>query len=54
MLRWAAIFLIIAIVAAFFGMGFIAGVSAQIAWIVFVVFLVLFLISLLTGRKTMP
>ena len=41
MLRWAIIFLIIALVAAVLGFGGIAGVSSNIAWILFVVFLVL-------------
>jgi uncharacterized membrane protein YtjA (UPF0391 family) len=54
MLRAAAGFLILAIVAAAFGMGFIAGISTQIAWILFVVFLVLALLSLVTGRRTVP
>jgi uncharacterized membrane protein YtjA (UPF0391 family) len=51
MLRWAVIFLIIALVAAVFGFGDIAADSAWIAKILFVVFLILFLVSLILGRR---
>lgn len=50
MLYWAAIFFLIAIAAAVFGFGGIAGTAAGIAKILFVVFLVLAAISLITGR----
>jgi uncharacterized membrane protein YtjA (UPF0391 family) len=49
MLRWSAIFLVIAIVAAVFGFGGIAVAAAGIARILFFVFLVLFLVSLIGG-----
>ena len=42
MLRYAIIFLVIAIIAGIFGFGGIAGTSAWIAKILFVVFLILF------------
>lgn len=45
MLRWAFIFLVLALVSAFFGFGGVAAVSADIARILFFVFLVLFLIA---------
>lgn len=47
MLRWAAIFFIIAIVAAIFGFGDIADGATDIARILFFVFLILFLISVI-------
>jgi uncharacterized membrane protein YtjA (UPF0391 family) len=50
MLRWAVVFLVIALVAALFGFGNIAADSAWIAKILFFVFLVLFVISLILGR----
>ena len=50
MLRWALIFLVVAIVAAVFGFGGIAATATGIARILFWVFLVLFLISLVVGR----
>jgi uncharacterized membrane protein YtjA (UPF0391 family) len=50
MLYWAAVFFVIALVAAIFGFGGIAVEAAGIAKILFVVFLVLFLVSLLLGR----
>lgn len=43
MLYYAAIFLVIALVAALFGFGGIASASAGIAQILFFVFLVLFI-----------
>src|SRR5882672_8009069 len=45
MLSWALTFLIVALIAAVLGFGFIAGTAAEIAKILFVVFLVLFIIS---------
>ena len=51
MLHYAVVFLIVAIIAAVLGFGYIAGTAAWIAKILFVVFLVLFVITLLTGRK---
>lgn len=41
MLYWAAVFLIIALVAGVLGFGGIAGLSSNIAWILFVVGLIL-------------
>jgi uncharacterized membrane protein YtjA (UPF0391 family) len=47
MLYWAAVFFIIAIVAAIFGFGGIYVAAAGIAKVLFFVFLVLFILSLL-------
>ena len=49
MLYWAAVFFVIALIAAIFGFGGIAGGAMDIARILFFVFLVLFIVSLLTG-----
>ena len=46
MLRWALMFLVIALVAALFGFGGVAGTSMSAARILFFVFLVMFVISL--------
>jgi uncharacterized membrane protein YtjA (UPF0391 family) len=51
MLRWAVIFLVVALVAAFFGFGGIAGESAWFAKILFFAFLVIAVVSLLFGRR---
>ncbi len=51
MLYWAAIFFVIAIVAAIFGFGGIAADAAGISKILFVVFLVLAAASFLFGRR---
>jgi uncharacterized membrane protein YtjA (UPF0391 family) len=50
MLRWALVFLVVAIIAAVFGFGGIAGTAVGIAKILFWVFLILFLVSLVMGR----
>ena len=56
MLRWALAFLVIALIAALFGFGNLAGTSIYIAKILFFVFIVLFILSLIvhlvTGRST--
>jgi len=49
MLRYAAIFFVITIVAALFGFGVIASGAAEIAKILFFVFVVLFVVSLIAG-----
>jgi len=52
MLRWALMFLVIALVAALFGFTNVAGTSMVAAKILFFVFLVLFVVSLVMGRRT--
>ena len=52
MLRWALIFLVIAIIAAIFGFGGVAGTAVGIAKILFYVFIAIFVISLLFGLLT--
>jgi uncharacterized membrane protein YtjA (UPF0391 family) len=49
MLYWAAVFLIISLVAGLLGFGVIASASAGIAKILFIIFLVLFLVFLVRG-----
>jgi len=51
MLYWAAVFFVIALIAAFFGFGGIAADSAWAAKILFVVFLALTVVSFLFGRR---
>jgi uncharacterized membrane protein YtjA (UPF0391 family) len=41
MLYWAAVFLVIALVATVLGLGGIAGLSANIAWVLFIVGVIL-------------
>ena len=48
MLYYALVFLLIAILAAVFGFGGVAIVSAGLAKILFFVFIVLFVVSLIT------
>jgi len=58
MLRLALAFLVVAIVAAMFGFGTIAGTSVAIAKLLFFIFVVGFLITLLLGlssrRRVIP
>jgi len=49
MLYWAAVFFVIALVAALFGFGGIAAGAAEIAKILFFVFLIVFAVTLLFG-----
>jgi uncharacterized membrane protein YtjA (UPF0391 family) len=50
-LRYALIFLVIALIAEALGLGGVAGESAWIAHVLFVVFLVLFIVSLVFRRR---
>jgi len=50
MLRWAITFFIIAIIAAVFGFGGVAGAATDIAKFLALIFVVLFVISLIMGR----
>jgi uncharacterized membrane protein YtjA (UPF0391 family) len=52
MLHYAWIFLILAIIAAIFGFGGIAAAAAGFAKVLFFIFIALFVIGLLTGRRT--
>jgi uncharacterized membrane protein YtjA (UPF0391 family) len=49
MLGWAITFLVIALIAALFGFGGIAGVAVEAAKIIFFVAIVLFAISVVAG-----
>ena len=51
MLYWAAVFFIIALIAAVFGFGGIAAGAVSIAKILFFVFLVLAIVALIFGRR---
>lgn len=49
MLYWAVVFFVVAMIAAAFGFGGIAGASAGIAQILFFIFLAFLVISLVAG-----
>lgn len=51
MIYWAAVFLVIALVAAVFGFSGIAGAAVNIAWILFVVGLIAAVILFVLGRR---
>ena len=54
MLRWALLFLVIALISGVLGFSHVEWMSSQIAWILFVVFLVLFVVSLVFGGVRQP
>lgn len=49
MLKWAAIFLVIALIAAVFGFGGIAAGATEIAKILFFIFIAIFVVALIMG-----
>jgi uncharacterized membrane protein YtjA (UPF0391 family) len=51
MLYWAAVFLVVALIAALLGFTGIAGLSMNIAWILFVVGLILAVVFFVMGRR---
>lgn len=51
MLRFAVVFVAIAIISALLGFGDLAGTASNIAILMFVVFSVLFLITVIFGRR---
>ena len=52
LLRWALLFLVVAIIAAVFGFSNIAGGAAEIARVLFFIFVVVFVILLIAGAAT--
>lgn len=51
MLRWAIVFFVVALIAAVFGFGGIAGEAAWIGRVLLVVFLILAVVSMVFGRR---
>jgi uncharacterized membrane protein YtjA (UPF0391 family) len=51
MIYWAAVFLVIGLVAGLLGFAGIAGTAVNIAWILFVVGLILALVFFVLGRR---
>ncbi len=51
MLRWAVIFLLVALVAGLFGFWALTGAAMWMAKVLFVIFLVLFIVALIGGRS---
>ena len=52
MLRWALLFLVVALVSALFGFTEVAGTMIVAAKILFFVFLVMFVVSLVMGTRS--
>jgi uncharacterized membrane protein YtjA (UPF0391 family) len=51
MLSWAVTFLVIAIIAAVFGLSGIAGTAVNIAWILAVIGIILAIVFAVMGRR---
>lgn len=51
MLHYTIVFIVIAIISALLGFGYLAGTAALFAKICFLIFLVMFVVSLLRGKK---
>ena len=51
MLHWAIVFFVVALIAAVFGFGGVAGEAAWIGKVLLVIFLILAVLSLVTGRR---
>ncbi len=51
MIGWAITFLVVALIAAVLGFSGIAGMAANIAWILFVVGLILAVVFFIAGRR---
>ncbi len=54
MLYWAAVFFVIALIAALFGFGGIAAGAIEIAKILFFIFLIVFIVTLVLGLRGRP
>jgi uncharacterized membrane protein YtjA (UPF0391 family) len=51
MLYWAAVFLVIALVAALLGFTGVAGLSMNMAWILFILGLIVAVVFFVLGRR---
>ncbi|HET9044516.1 MAG TPA: DUF1328 domain-containing protein [Burkholderiales bacterium] len=51
MLYWAAVFLVIALVAALLGFTGVAGLSMNMAWILFILGLIVAVVFFVMGRR---
>ena len=51
MLRWALLFLVVALISALFGFTDVAGTSMVAAKVLFFVFLIMFVVSLVLGAR---
>jgi uncharacterized membrane protein YtjA (UPF0391 family) len=54
MLRWAIVFLVLALIAGALGLYHVEAISSNVAWVLFVVFLILFVVSLIFGGVRTP
>ena len=54
MLHYALVFLVIALIAGALGVSGVASVATNIAYVLFVIAIVLFLLHVITGRRSIP
>jgi uncharacterized membrane protein YtjA (UPF0391 family) len=53
MLYYALVFLVVALIAGVLGVSGVAAVATNIAYVLFVIAIVLFIVHLLSGRRTL-
>jgi uncharacterized membrane protein YtjA (UPF0391 family) len=53
MLHYALVFLVVALIAGALGVSGVAAIATNIAYVLFVIAIVLFLVHLLSGRRTL-
>jgi uncharacterized membrane protein YtjA (UPF0391 family) len=51
MLHYALVFLIVGLVAGLLGLGGVAAIAGQIAWVLFLVALILIVVHMVQGRR---
>jgi len=54
MLYYALVFLIVGLIAGALGLGGVAAIAGQIAWILFLIGVVLLIVHLARGRRAVP
>jgi uncharacterized membrane protein YtjA (UPF0391 family) len=54
MLQWAIIFFVIALIAALLGRGGVAGLSAEIGYVLVAIAVIFLIVALFTGRAPAP
>jgi uncharacterized membrane protein YtjA (UPF0391 family) len=54
MLHYALVFLVVGLIAGALGIGGVAAIATQIAWILFLIGIVLLVVHLVRGRRVVP
>ena len=54
MLHYALMFLIVGLIAGALGLGGVAAIAGQIAWVLFLIGIVLLVVHMARGRRVVP